>query len=87
MCVKGNWASERLAESGPHPESTTRKVNHMSEFISPEDSLYDERSREMVRVGREAIACENDVRLTTFFSDDFVFHGPDGDLSGWSSSR
>ncbi|GAB3213598.1 hypothetical protein GCM10027294_46550 [Marinactinospora endophytica] len=53
----------------------------MSEFISPEDTRYDERARALVRIGREAIAVADDEKLDAYFADDFVFHGPDGDMT------
>ncbi|WP_033345780.1 ester cyclase [Catenuloplanes japonicus] len=52
----------------------------MSDFISPDDTRYDRRSRELVRFGREAIAVENPVRVKEFFSADFRVHAPDGDM-------
>ncbi|WP_431907534.1 ester cyclase [Amycolatopsis thermoflava] len=53
----------------------------MSEFISPDDTRYDERARALVRIGREAIAVADNEKLDAYFADDFVFHGPDGDLT------
>ncbi|GCD93157.1 ester cyclase [Embleya hyalina] len=53
----------------------------MSEFISPDDTRYDERARALVRIGREAIAVADDEKLDAYFADDFVFHGPDGDMT------
>ena len=53
----------------------------MSEFISPTDSHYDERSRSLVSIGKQAIAVENEAALRAYFSEDFAFHGPDGDLT------
>jgi hypothetical protein len=52
----------------------------MADFISPDDTRYDERSRALVRIGRDAIAKENPSALRAYFSTDFQFHGPDGDL-------
>lgn len=52
----------------------------MSEFIEPDDLRYDERSRALITVGREAIARENPAVLRAYFSLDYQFHGPDGDL-------
>jgi predicted ester cyclase len=48
----------------------------MSGFIS--DSLL---ARSLIRIGYEAIAREDDVALRAYFSEDYVFHGPGGDLS------
>jgi predicted ester cyclase len=39
------------------------------------------RARELIRVGNEAIAKQNDVMLRAYFSEDYIFHGPGGDLS------
>lgn len=52
----------------------------MSEFISPEDTRYDERARALVRIGREAIAVADDEKLDRYFAEGFSFHGPDGDM-------
>lgn len=53
----------------------------MSEFISPTDPRYDERAQGLVRIGREAIAVANDAALDAYFSEAFVFHGPDAELT------
>ena len=39
------------------------------------------RARELIRIGDEAIARENPAMLRSFFAEDFVFHGPTGDLT------
>lgn len=52
----------------------------MSEFISPDDTRYDDRARALVRIGREAIAVADDEKLDRYFAKDFSFHGPDGDM-------
>jgi predicted ester cyclase len=36
---------------------------------------------DLIRIGNEAIAREDDVALRAYFSEDYVFHGPGGDLS------
>jgi predicted ester cyclase len=38
-------------------------------------------ARELIRIGDEAIAIEDDAKLRAYFRDDYVFHGPGGDLS------
>jgi predicted ester cyclase len=38
-------------------------------------------ARELIRIGDEAIAREDEVALRAYFSEDYVFHGPRGDLS------
>jgi predicted ester cyclase len=38
-------------------------------------------ARELIRIGDEAIATEDDAKLRAYFSDDYVFHGPNGDLN------
>ena len=38
-------------------------------------------ARELIRIGDEAIATEDDAKLRTYFADDYVFHGPGRDLS------
>ena len=48
----------------------------MSGFIS--DSPL---ARDLIRIGDEAIDCEDDAALRAYFSEDYVFHGPGGDLS------
>lgn len=52
----------------------------MPNFIEPDDLRYDERSRALIAVGRSAIAQENPQALRAYFSHDFQFHSPDGDL-------
>src|ERR1700734_2736598 len=48
----------------------------MPDFIS--DSQL---ARDLIRIGDEAIAREDDAALRAYFSEDYVFHGPGGDLS------
>jgi len=36
---------------------------------------------DLIRIGDEAIANENEPRLRDYFTEDYVFHGPGGDLS------
>ena len=38
-------------------------------------------ARDLVRIGDEAIARDDDVALRAYFSEDYVFHAPGGDLS------
>jgi hypothetical protein len=38
-------------------------------------------ARELIRIGDEAIAREDDVKLRAYYAEDYVFHGPGGDLS------
>ena len=38
-------------------------------------------ARDLIRIGDEAIAIEDDAKLRAYFSDDYVFHGPGRDLS------
>jgi predicted ester cyclase len=37
--------------------------------------------RELIRIGDGAIAREDEVALRAYFAEDYVFHGPGGDLS------
>src|SRR5271155_3478328 len=37
-------------------------------------------ARELIRIGDEAIAREDDVVLGAYFAEDYVFHGPGRDL-------
>jgi hypothetical protein len=37
-------------------------------------------ARELIRIGAEAIAHEDDAALRAYFAGDYVFHGPGGDL-------
>lgn len=39
------------------------------------------RARDLIRIGDEAIAKENHAMLRAYFAEDFVFHGPMGDLT------
>ena len=47
----------------------------MSGFIS--DSPL---ARDLIRIGDEAIASEDEPKLRAYFAEDYVFHGPGGDL-------
>ena len=38
-------------------------------------------ARDLIRIGDQAIAREDDVALRAYFTEDYVFHGPGGDLS------
>jgi predicted ester cyclase len=38
-------------------------------------------ARDLIRIGNEAIAREDDVALRAYFTEDYVFHGPGADLS------
>jgi len=38
-------------------------------------------ARDLIRIGDEAIAREDDVALRAYFIEDYVFHGPGADLS------
>ena len=37
-------------------------------------------ARDLIRIGDQAIARENDAALRAYFAEDYVFHGPGGDL-------
>jgi hypothetical protein len=37
-------------------------------------------ARDLIRIGEEAIAREDDAALRAYFAEDYVFHGPGGDL-------
>jgi predicted ester cyclase len=47
----------------------------MPRFIS--DSLL---ARELISIGDEAIATEDDAKLRAYFREDYIFHGPGADL-------
>lgn len=53
----------------------------MNHYIAADDLRYDDVARELIRIGREAIAVEDDEALDAYFAEDFAFHGPDGDLT------
>jgi predicted ester cyclase len=38
-------------------------------------------ARSLIRIGDEAIAREDDAKLREYYTEDYVFHGPGGDLS------
>jgi predicted ester cyclase len=38
-------------------------------------------ARDLIRIGDEAIARPDDAALRAYFAEDYVFHGPGGDLS------
>src|SRR6201986_703385 len=48
----------------------------MPGFISDSPLPYD-----LIRIGNEAIARQDDAALRAYFTEDYVFHGPGGDLS------
>jgi predicted ester cyclase len=37
-------------------------------------------ARDLIRIGDEAIAREDEPKLGAYFAEDYVFHGPGGDL-------
>src|ERR1700731_2682479 len=37
-------------------------------------------ARDLIRIGDEAIARQDDAALRAYFAEDYVFHGPGGDL-------
>jgi predicted ester cyclase len=38
-------------------------------------------ARDLIRIGDEAIAREDDAKLRDYFAEDYVFHGPGSELS------
>jgi predicted ester cyclase len=38
-------------------------------------------ARELIRIGDEAIATEDDAKLRAYFTEDYAFHGPGADLT------
>jgi hypothetical protein len=38
-------------------------------------------ARDLIRIGDEAIAHADDAALRAYFAEDYVFHGPGGDLN------
>jgi predicted ester cyclase len=38
-------------------------------------------AQDLIRIGNEAIANEDDPKLRDYFAEDYVFHGPGGDLT------
>ncbi len=38
-------------------------------------------ARDLIRIGDQAIAREDDAALRAYYTEDYVFHGPGGDLS------
>ena len=44
-------------------------------------------ARDLIRIGDEAIAREDDAALRAYFAEDYVFHGPGRDLSFDQLSR
>jgi hypothetical protein len=37
-------------------------------------------ARDLIRIGGQAIARENDMKLRDYFTSNYVFHGPGADL-------
>ena len=48
----------------------------MQGFISDSPLAHD-----LIRIGNEAIAREDDAKLRDYYAEGYVFHGPGGDLS------
>ena len=59
----------------------------MSEFVSPEDGRYDERERQLVRIGEEAIAVGDEPKLNAYFADDYNSAAPTGRSTSSRSRR
>ncbi|HEV2415141.1 MAG TPA: ester cyclase [Candidatus Dormibacteraeota bacterium] len=38
-------------------------------------------ARDLIRIGNEAIAIEDDAKLRDYFAEDYLFHGPGSNLS------
>ena len=53
--------------------SAQPKGEDMSAFLTPHP-----RARELIRIGEEAIAKENEALLRQYFAQDYVLHGPRG---------
>jgi predicted SnoaL-like aldol condensation-catalyzing enzyme len=47
----------------------------MPDFISDNPLAHD-----LIRIGNEAIAKEGDAKLRAYFAEDYIFHGPGGEL-------
>src|SRR5580693_6009572 len=69
------WNAHPTGTMSPSAASNSTEAP-MPGFIS--DSPL---ARDLIRVGNEAIAREDDVALRAYFSEDYVFHAPGGDLS------
>jgi predicted ester cyclase len=70
-------ASAAVGRYAPPPPNQGR--NPMSEpNLSANDPSLSHRARELVRIGEEGIAKEDQRALEAFFHPDFRFHGPDG---------
>jgi hypothetical protein len=59
----------------PLPSIPEEQGGRMPGFIS--DSPL---ARELISIGDEAIATEDDAKLRAYFREDYVFHGPGADL-------
>lgn len=53
----------------------------MTKFISADDPRYDDRAHALIRIGQVGIATEDNDALDDYFSKDFTFHGPGGDMT------
>ncbi len=62
-------------QSSVVPAAGTRN-SQAREFRISESPL----ARGLIRIGDEAIALEDDEKLRAYFAEDYVFHGPGGDL-------
>jgi predicted ester cyclase len=66
-------APELVASSAAATPSPQAEAN-----LSADDPALDRRARELIRIGEDGIARENQAALEAFFAADFVFHAPDG---------
>lgn len=49
-------------------------------FLKIDDDRYDDRARELIRIGKIGIAQGDEEALDAYFADDFRFHGPGAEM-------
>ncbi|MEE2951887.1 MAG: ester cyclase [Pseudomonadota bacterium] len=62
------------------PHVVYRKKEIGVPFLNMEDRRYDDRARELIRVGKIGIARGDEAVLDAYFAKDFRFHGPSAEM-------
>ena len=75
LLIAGSLNAPSLADATP-PLPRTRRLTSMPKFVSSSPH-----AKGLVQIGETAIVKEDAPRLRAYFADDFIFHGPGGDLT------
>ena len=63
----------------PVPQTATAATQAPETTIIADGEGGRARAQALIRIGEDGIARENDAALNAYFSEDFRFHGPEGD--------